>query len=128
MTHHGYLLVLFIFSLICFVELLLTISINDLNYLKKETGFCSTVGNCFISITSNFIRDTNNNSILPIELTEPLRVQSLIPDSTFPLLQNWEIDLNANVISLTFDETVRHRDLNIADITLSNNQDGIYPK
>ena len=107
---------------------MLELSLNDLNELKKRRGFCTTVGNCHISIESSFIKDTNNNSIISIEVENSLRVQDIILDTTLPKLLFWDIDLNTGILSLTFDETVQFRELIFSDITIGSNYFPTQPK
>ena len=86
------------------------------------------MGNCYLSISSPFIRDTNNNSILFIGTTNALRVQSFVPDTTSPILLFWDIDLDSGNLTLTFDETVQYRELSFTAITISANSVPNQPK
>ena len=109
----------YIIIFLSLLELLILLSSPDLNEIKQQTGFCTFVGNCYISINSTFILDTNNNSNLYIGFNDALRVQSLIPDSTSPILLFWDIDLDSGNVTFTFDETVQYRELSFTAITIS---------
>jgi len=76
----------------------------DLNEVKRLTQLATSRLDTFISITSETIRDTKNNSVVPMPTTNALQITSYIADATSPQLVRFDLDLNTNVLTLTFDE------------------------
>ena len=101
---------------------------NDLINLKRTGGVCFNQFSCWVRFTSNFIRDITNNAIIevPVRTTDLLtQSQTFIPDTTPPMLQAFDIDLNRGEMLLVFDEPIRNTviDSNLQELTLSNSSD-----
>ena len=98
-----------------------SLSLNNLELdLLKQREICLTSDSCFLSVATSFLRDTNSNPIALISASAPLQVTGFIPDTTQPLLLEFDIfDLNSGgLISLQFSETVRAASFNLESISL----------
>ena len=85
---------------------------TDLNAIKAITSLCTSDFNCRPSFTSDFITDFAGNQVQPFAIS-PLNfnrhfAQSFTSDETPPLLERFELDLEAKTLTLTFDEVVSY--------------------
>ncbi len=99
---------------------MLRVSQSDLNDLKR-LRVCTNMDVCFMSVTSNLVRDVSgvpNADILPSAATA---VGTYNLDQTRPELLEYSIfDLNEGSFTLQFSETVDVGTLNDTQITLDN--------
>ncbi len=103
-------------------ELLVQLSIGDINELKRRTLIATMEANTFISLSDIAVSDQYRNRVIGIESTNGTEVESLTgytPDITQPLLNDFSLDLNTGIIHLTFDETVNSSSFNIETLTLA---------
>ena len=102
----------------------ITLINDDLNYIKQREDLATmeSGNNTFISITSDFVNDTNENPIDSILLSSGIKVNQFIPDTSCPSLLNdgFVLDLNEGKLYLTFTETVRVSSINYTQITVLN--------
>ena len=101
------------------------LSTVDLNALRRLT-ICREVSECFILHQFAAVHDMMNN---PIELRSDgsgLEVSSHVPDTTRPELINFNTNLTAETITLTFTETVNASSLNFSAFTLQDFFEGTY--
>ena len=103
-------------------EIVLTIKILDLNRIKQLTDLATSMVDTYISITSLTIEDTVGNDISPIPQTSALQVTSYTRDMTSPELLGFTLDLDSDVLILTFDETVSGRSLDETRVILQEYQ------
>ena len=99
-------------------EIILTINILDLNRIKELTRLATSRDNTFISITSNAVQDSTGNQVASISITNALQVSEYTEDTTRPRLIAFKLDLDSDVLSLTFDETVSGATLDETQIIL----------
>ena len=101
----------------------ITIRLNfqDLNAIKIRRNLASYANgsNTFISFPA-FVRDQNFNEIVNISFSSAKRVQNITLDTTRPRLDSFILDLNAEVLNLTFSEVVESSSLNVTTITIQN--------
>ena len=97
--------------------LVVPLSLLDLNGIKAAGNLAKSLNNTFLTAMANTVRDMNGNSLDP---TFSRQVSSYVLDLTQPFLVYWELDLNAGVFILTFDETVNYSSFNASAFTLVN--------
>ena len=97
-------------------KLYINISENDLNEIKIIPTLLTERSNSFISLTETFILDTNSNLLNTSNL--PLAASQVFPDITRPLLTYFDLDMNTNILTLYFSESVNVSSLNTSQITL----------
>ena len=78
----------------------------DLNEIKRLTMLATSTETTYISITMHLIRDTKENYVVPIPVSEPLQVTIYTADQNRPALVYYSLDLDSDILSLTFNETV----------------------
>ena len=88
--------------------LVIQLSLTDLNAIKALTSLCTSAFNCRPSFTSNFITDFAGNEVQSFALS-PFNffrhiAQSFTQDTTSLTLERFELDLEAETLTLTFDE------------------------
>ena len=102
-------------------DIVIDLTVVDLNEIKRLTRLATGVNNTYISITSDLVQDQDRNRVVPIPISTPRNASQLVPDITPPTLTSWSLDMNSAFIVLTFDETVRSLSLDASDISLHTN-------
>lgn len=93
---------------------------EDLNAIKLDTGLFSALATSFISLTPDAVIDMSDNFIFALNFSTAIRASDYVFDTTPPVLESYEIDLNASTIILSFNEAVNLLNFNPAVITLQN--------
>ena len=97
----------------------LRLSNDDLNDLKT-IGIGRTNNTTYITLRNGTVLDITGQPVLPAENgVNSFPVQGYSPDVTPPMLVDFSIDLTAETLTLTFNETVSTRTLNVTYITLT---------
>jgi hypothetical protein len=104
-------------------KLTYNISDVDLNAVKQNTRLCTTIYDCYMSVKEDGVLDMSANGLVASN-EGYMYVQSLSVDRTHPSLSQFSIDMDAKVLSLTFDETVKASSLKPNFITLQSNKTG----
>ena len=86
--------------------IVIDISRQDLNSIKFRTELAQDVQSTHLSLTASTIRDMNSNLVVPIPSSNSIPVSTYIPDVTGPVLQSFEVNLDSEILTLHFDETV----------------------
>ena len=103
-------------------ELRLKLTFEDRNELKRLTKLATSLRNTFVSITSDFINDTNVNEVVAINITDPLRVTNFTSDFVAPELLGFDLDMDSRNLTLYFSETVNVATLNVSGIKLQSSE------
>ena len=98
----------------------ITLSLFDLNQIKKIRNLATDENNTFITITNATILDMNMNAVVAVMPSEGLQVRIFIPDTTPPQLVYFDLNLNSEQLILVFTETVDRMTLMISEFTLLN--------
>ena len=104
-----------------YVDVLL--SLSDLNELKRIREIAITPNNTFLTIENGSILDMNGNLLIAINSSFALQADDVEEDVTPPVLESFDIDLDAGMLVLTFSETVEASSLNATVIALQNEQE-----
>ena len=96
---------------------------RDLNNLKLNFRIALNSESTYITFTSSFICDMNNNAIIAVPNGNGRRVSVFTPDSTPPQLVSFSFDLSLGNFTLTFSEIMHSTSLNPSGITLQNTSD-----
>lgn len=99
-----------------FIELYVTDF--DLNMIKRRENLFVSGATSFLSFMSDAIRDMADNGIIGRSSSEAIPTTSFTEDTTRPLLLFFDLDMNDEVLTLYFSETVDYTSLNISGITL----------
>ena len=97
---------------------MILLSQTDLNRIKQIRGLAKSIDDNYLSISTFFLVDMNDNPINPILFSSPLKAIEFIPDSTPPSLFKFYVNLNESLIDLYFTETMNSASLNIDQLTL----------
>ena len=100
----------------------LTLSNDDLNQLKVRTDLATTLQDTYVVLEATAISDTGNNALNISNM--PLRVAAYLNDTTRPELVDFDLDLNSNLLVLSFTEAVNVSTLDISQIALHSVQFG----
>jgi len=95
------------------------LSIADSNELKRILGLARSQASTFVSITNACIRDMGGLQVVAIGSSNALQIGTYIPDSTRPVLTEFDLDMDAETMTLVFDETVSAASLDVRKISLA---------
>ena len=98
--------------------LVVEISEEDLNEIKRIMALATGENNTFISLSSSAVRDMSSNSIVTIPTNDALQVAEFTADMIHPVLREFNLDMDFGTLELSFTETVEDSSLNISSITL----------
>ena len=94
---------------------------SEQNEIKRLNELATSSLDTWIAIEMGGVLDTSNNPLVPISSNDALQVSNYTNDTTRPNLINFDLDIDAGRLTLTFDETVRAGSLNVSQIALQNN-------
>ena len=98
------------------------IGTHDMNVLRKLYNLCTSSSTTYLSLTTRAIVDMIGNHVQDISTNNARRVTTFTPDSTNPKLVSYDINLNSELILLTFDETVDIASFDVTQINVQSNQ------
>ena len=93
---------------------------TDLNSIKQNTSRATSAANTFITIGLGTVLDMASNPVVPILNGAAQKAAGFTVDTTWPTLQSFTLNLNANLLQLTFSETVNVSTFNVTSLTLVN--------
>ena len=99
-------------------DVLIYLSEEDLNEIKRLTNLAVSPETTFLSLTSSTINDMSVNPILPIPELNALQVRNFASDSSPVILRGFDFDLNSGVFTLNFSEPVFPSTLDIFQFLL----------
>ena len=95
-----------------------TLNTSDVNGLKLNPSLATSIDNTYLVLLSRFVMDTTGNFIADDQ--NGIRATSVIPDAQGPSVATFDLDLDSNMMTLTFDEPVRISTFDPTRITLTN--------
>jgi hypothetical protein len=106
------------------LTLTITLSTTDLNAIKLQGGLCTSSVNCFVLFKLGFISDQANNSMTAttgdvnqrFDIYDSLQAD-VVEDTTAPAVTSFGLDMEAGVLTLTFDEPVNSETVSVAATT-----------
>ena len=90
---------------------------EDLYQIQNQTTVAISEFSTFLSAGASFVQDASQNPMVPVST---LMVETLTPDVEGPYLVTFLLDLNANILELTFNEVVNVSSLTIGQIILQD--------
>ncbi|KAL5489590.1 hypothetical protein EMCRGX_G018700 [Ephydatia muelleri] len=87
------------------VSIVIRLGTTDLYSIQTNLGLAKLTTNTFLSAQLGTVLDMYTLPLVPVTLN----VSGYIADTTPPVLLGFSLDMNAGVVSLTFNETVRAR-------------------
>ena len=106
----------------------LVISSTDMNEVKAKTGLAANTSTTYLVVNSDAILDMNSNKVTPITASNAIQAKSVIPDSTGPKLESFELQMSDGtpplILALTFDETIDSSTLLPTEFTIQSKASG----
>ena len=96
----------------------ITLSLTDLNELKRVEGLCTGTDDTYMAMGSNCLVDMNTNSIVQVDNTAAMQASAVVVDETDPVLASAALNMNAKTLTLSFTETVDVSTLAVTAITI----------
>lgn len=79
---------------------------EDLDAIKLDTGLCTSLSNCFISMTLTTISDQNGVAMRPIEAATGLAATAFDDDDAAPTVVSYVLDMEAETLLVSFSEPI----------------------
>lgn len=89
----------------------------DLNNIKRNTGVATNANNSYLSFPSITILDMSGNEVVAVLRRDARQVTDFTPDTTRPVLEFFDFDLNTGTFALYFNETVLISSLQLDQVT-----------
>ena len=86
----------------------------------KSLDLCSDADNCFLTHTSELVRDIINRFVIERNLTDILQASDVIKDDQPPVLQSFDIDMETGIVTFSFSEPVKASSINFTAITFQS--------
>ena len=94
----------------------------DMNAIKLLFNVATSKSTTYLSLTANTVLDMIGNRVVEVSTNNARQVTSFTADSTSPMLVSYDINMNREVIMLTFDETVNIASFAVSEINIQSNQ------
>ncbi|KAI6655112.1 hypothetical protein LOD99_2401 [Oopsacas minuta] len=102
--------------------ILIEIGTYDMNAIKKLYNLATSEATTYLSLTRHAILDMIGNQVVEETTNNARQVTSYTPDSINPSLVSYDINMNTEIIQLTFDETVNVASFDVTQINIQSNQ------
>ena len=97
-----------------------TLDFDDLNEIKGIRDLAVSAESTYASVVPILVQDMSMRAVDTIPILEALQVTNFTNDQINPVLVSFNIDLNTDMVLLTFSETIRPETLNITTIVFVN--------
>ena len=96
------------------------LTLANLNSIKQDSLLATSASNTFITMAMGAVLDMASNPVVPVLNGVALRTTGYTADKTSPTLQSFTLNLNTNLLQLTFSETVNATAFSVTGLTLVN--------
>ena len=103
-------------------QIVIDLSGEDLNEIKRREELGTSENSTFIFLSSSAIADTFGNLVVELTPRNAIQASSHIDDQIEPTLNGFDLDMNSGTLTLTFSETVNTSSLNTNGITFQSNE------
>ncbi len=100
--------------------IVITLSATDFNAIAADEGLAVSTATSWITITVDAIDDMTGNDVNAIADGSGLNAVGYTADTTSPTLSSWDLDMDAQTVSLTFDEPVDASTLTATAVTIQD--------
>jgi hypothetical protein len=102
------------------LQIVVNLTVDDLNEVKRLTGLATSRSNSFVSFTAGFVTDMAGVPVTPVTISAAQQADSFVNDITRPELVNFGLDMATEpaIITFTFEETVDVTSLRLGRIVL----------
>ena len=101
---------------------------EDLNSLKQINDLYTSETDSFLTFGDNTFQasetDSDGTLIYVVPIVDGLLADSFLPDVTPPIFESFSVDMDSEIVLLTFDEPIIHSSFLITAVTL---QDSLVP-
>ena len=107
------------------VTVTFNLSRTDLAAIRANPFICTRRHNCYVRLLSNSFQDTAGNPVQTVTENHPgFIVTQFFLDTEKPILETFTLDMNAGIITLTFNKAVSYQSLQLQQLTLQSALDG----
>ena len=101
-----------------------TLSRQDLNQLKFNTRIATTTSDTWLTLRALTVKDIFLQDIRAVTNGDAIQAEDVVPDTTPPELETFDLDLNSNTLFLMYTETINISTFNASYIVLTNDSNG----
>ena len=101
----------------------ITLSDDDERAIKLIGDLATNVSSVFVSLANGVVDDMAGNAAGGVPPENATQASSFVADVTRPSLQSFALDMNAGLLTCTFDDVVDVGTLNVAEITVQGAAD-----
>ena len=105
--------------------IVLQLSVNDQNLIKARRNLATSNDTTFLEASTGGVRDMNTNELTPIPASRADPVLSYTPDTNRPSLMSFNLNVNTQSITLSFNETIDSQSVDLNLITLQQDRLGV---
>jgi hypothetical protein len=98
----------------------LKVSAADLEQLKFKTDLFTNGGNSFISLATGLIKDMAGVNASAISTENAMQAGDFIADSIQPFISTFDLDMDEEILTISFSEMVNYGTTNFLAISLSS--------
>lgn len=102
--------------------IVLQLTEDDANEIKRLRDIATTRFDTFLSLTVNAVQDPTGNQVVAIAGSNAQQANAFTLDNVSPELQSFGLDLDQQLLMLTFDETVDVSTFSITSVILQDRQ------
>jgi len=102
------------------IAIQIDVGVADRNAIKNLTTLCTSATSCVVQLTRGAIQDMNQQSVVAVKPDESFKINHFVEDSTPPVLMSTTFDLDAETLTLVFDETVNVSSLDVSHIQIND--------
>ncbi|XP_065887295.1 uncharacterized protein [Dysidea avara] len=103
--------------------IVIQLGVDDINNIKRDRMLAVSNTTTHINLTQYTITDMNNNEL---NFSYPLQVSLYQPDTISPVVVCFDLNMNDDLLILTFNETVRVPSLNITEVVIQDYNFTVY--
>ena len=103
---------------VSFTEMMLRLTTNDANVLRRLQGLATSVDDTYLAVASTTIQDYNGNPLVPVSPSAALRASQFIVDTPPEAVSFPVFDLDTGMLSISFSEPVSASSVNITQFSL----------
>ena len=100
--------------------LIVYLSRDDLDEVKKLASLATSNGDSYLSITSTAVLDMVGNNVTAISASAARMTNGYTRDVSEPVLLGYDLDIDAGNLTITFSETVNVSTLDVTQLTFHN--------
>jgi hypothetical protein len=93
---------------------------EDMDNIKTQQGLATNLGDTHVAITDQLIADMNGNRVVRVPEANARKAATYTKDKTRPSLNSFDLDMDTQVLTLSFSESMNASSLDVSSIVFFN--------